>query len=67
MATLNMLKVLRKNFLPNTAVPLKHAGDAGPELSGLSYEKIDGKATACVCENQTCLPPTNKIEKMLKL
>jgi uncharacterized protein YyaL (SSP411 family) len=36
-------------------------------LSGLSYEKIDGKATACVCENQTCLPPTNKIEKTLKL
>jgi len=32
----------------------------------LSYEKIDGKATAYVCQGQTCMPPTNKPDKMLE-
>jgi uncharacterized protein YyaL (SSP411 family) len=58
----NMLKVLRENYLPNMVISLRQAGKAG-----LGYEKIDGKATAYVCRGQTCMPPTNKTKKMLKL
>ncbi len=64
--TLNMLAALRGYFFPNVVVSLKRAGEPSTEMFGLGYEKIDGKATAYVCKNQTCLPPTNKIEKMLE-
>jgi uncharacterized protein YyaL (SSP411 family) len=58
----NMLKVLGENYLPNMVISLRHAGKAN-----LGYEKIDDKATAYVCRGQTCMPPTNKTKKMLKL
>ena len=57
----NMLNTLKNNYLPNKVVSLRHPGKAD-----LSYEKIDGKATAYVCHGQTCMPPTNKPDKMLK-
>ena len=59
---MNLLKAPRGHYLPNIVVSLKPAGKAG-----LGYEQIDGKATAYVCRDQTCLPPTNKPEEMLKL
>ena len=58
----DMLKALNANYLPNTMVSLKP-----PSKAGLGYEQIEGKATAYVCRGQTCLPPTNKPEVMLKL
>jgi uncharacterized protein len=59
--TADMLAALRKQYLPNVVVSLRE-----PDKAGLGYEKIEGKATAYVCRNQTCLPPTNSIEKMLE-
>ena len=58
----NLLKTLRGRYLPNMVVSLKPVGKAG-----FGYEQIDGKATAYVCRDQTCLPPTNKPLEMLKL
>jgi uncharacterized protein YyaL (SSP411 family) len=58
----NLLKNLRARFLPNTLVSLKPADKAG-----LGYEQIGGKATAYVCRDETCLPPTNQPLEMLKL
>jgi uncharacterized protein YyaL (SSP411 family) len=60
--TLRLLKALRTHYLPNMVVSLKP-----PEKSGVGYEKVDGKATAYVCRDQTCLPPTNSVKKMLEL
>jgi uncharacterized protein len=60
--TVDMLASLRKQYLPNLTIALRQ-----PNQAGLGYEKIDGKATAYVCRNQTCMPPTNSIEKMLEL
>ena len=37
------------------------------DAAGLGYEKIEDKATAYVCRDQMCMPPTNKAEKMLEL
>jgi uncharacterized protein YyaL (SSP411 family) len=59
---LSMLIALREHYLPDMVVSLRQ-----PSEAGLGYEKIEGKATAYVCRDQTCMPPTNKTEKMLEL
>jgi hypothetical protein len=58
--TQEMLTALRKPYLPNLVVSLKVPGKAG-----LGYEKMEGKATAYVCQDQMCLPPTSSVETML--
>jgi len=60
--TQEMLAALRKEFLPNLTVSLRNRSQAG-----LGYERIGGKATAYVCRDQTCMPPTNSPAKMLEL
>ena len=55
----SMLRVLKTSYLPNVLVSMRQPGE-----TGLGYEKINGKATAYVCRGQTCMPPTNKTEKM---
>jgi uncharacterized protein YyaL (SSP411 family) len=57
-----MLKALKAAYLPNVVVSLRQ-----PSGAGLGYEKIEEKATAYVCRDQTCMSPTNNIKKMLKL
>jgi uncharacterized protein YyaL (SSP411 family) len=59
--TLEMLNALRKNYLPSTVLALKH-----PSKAGLGYMQIEGKATAYVCQNQTCFPPTDSLVAMLE-
>jgi uncharacterized protein YyaL (SSP411 family) len=67
-----MLKALRTRFLPNKVVLLN---PGGPELSGIAkfaeftinQPSIDGRATAYVCMNHNCQPPTTDINKMLEL
>jgi uncharacterized protein YyaL (SSP411 family) len=61
-STQEMLGSLRERYLPNTVISLR-----SPSAAGLGYEKIEDKATAYVCRDQTCMSPTNKIEKMLEL
>jgi uncharacterized protein YyaL (SSP411 family) len=60
--TLDLLRRLRAEYMPNTVVSLKR-----PATAGLGYERIGGKATAYVCHDQMCLPPTNNVLKMLEL
>jgi uncharacterized protein YyaL (SSP411 family) len=60
-----MLAAIRKSYSPNLTVKLWTQKTAQPTSPGLNYEKIDDKATAYVCRNQTCMPPTNKVETML--
>jgi uncharacterized protein YyaL (SSP411 family) len=59
--TSEMLNALRKHYLPTTVITFKY-----PSKAGLGYQQIDGKATAYVCQNQTCLPPTNSLKVMLE-
>jgi uncharacterized protein YyaL (SSP411 family) len=58
----SLLRALKANYLPNMVVSLRQ-----PSEAGLGYEKIEDKATAYICRDQTCMPPTNKTEKMLEL
>ena len=57
----SILSALKGGYLPNMVVSLQL-----PSKAGLGYEKIEGKATAYVCRDQTCMPPTNKAEKILE-
>ncbi|MCW4008153.1 MAG: thioredoxin domain-containing protein [Candidatus Bathyarchaeota archaeon] len=56
----DMFRALKAQYLPNVVVSLKRDNEMG-------YKKIEGKATAYVCCNQICMPPTNKAEKLLQL
>ena len=60
--TQEMLTALRKHYSPNTTVAIGQPGQAG-----LGYERIEGKATAYVCRDRTCMPPTNNPARMLEL
>jgi uncharacterized protein len=60
--TLDFVEALRKPYLPNGVVLLRDPGKLE-----IGFEKIGGKATAYVCQDQTCLPPTNKVKEMLQL
>ena len=64
--TVELLTALRKKYLPNLTITMWK-----PEMTsvvpGVVYEKIDGKPTAYVCRNQTCMPPTSNVEKMMEL
>jgi hypothetical protein len=59
--TAEILNVLKKSYLPSTIIALKN-----PIKAGFGYQQIEGKPTAYVCKNQTCLPPTNTLATMLE-
>ena len=64
--TVAMLAALRKPYLPNLTVTMWTPEKAKSNPT-LIYEKLEDKPTAYVCRDQTCMPPTNKIDKMLEL
>jgi uncharacterized protein len=65
-STVSLLATLRKEYLPNLTITL-WTPEKTLTVPGIVYEKIDGKPTAYVCRDQTCMPPTNKIDKILDL
>ena len=65
--TIAMLKEIRKRYLPNLALRLWASEKSKTSPMGVAYEKIEDKTTAYVCRDQTCMPPTNSVEKMLEL
>ena len=50
--TQDMFAAARKEYMPSLVFALREPG-----LSGLGYEKLEGKATAYVCKDQMCLRP----------
>ncbi len=65
-STVSLLTALRKEVLPNLTITL-WTPERNSTVPGVVYEKIDGKPTVYVCRDQTCMPPTNNIEKMIEL
>jgi len=59
--TTEMINTLKQYYLPSATFTLKQ-----PTLAGFDYQQIEGKATAYVCRDQTCLPATNNIDIMLE-
>jgi len=70
--TQEMLRVLRKQFLPNNVVLFRPEESAQPDIETIapfvtSHSLINGKATVFVCTDNTCHRPTNDPQKMLEL
>jgi uncharacterized protein YyaL (SSP411 family) len=65
--TLTMIEALRKIYQPNLTVTMWTPEKSKLASPGVVYEKIDGKPTAYVCRDQTCIPPTSRIDKMTEL
>ena len=68
--TEEMLKTLRKSYLPNAVVLFKPAGEAHPPINKYAnfiefMYAINNKATAYVCTNFKCEFPTTDPAKML--
>ena len=64
--TIAMLSAIRKQYLPNLTVTLWTDQKSKTAPPGVSYSRIDDKATAYLCQNQTCMPPTNDPTQVLK-
>jgi uncharacterized protein YyaL (SSP411 family) len=69
--TLQMLKQLNDNYSPNKVMIYRSTETYPPEIDKYSnfiewFEKVNGLATAYVCINKTCKPPTNDPEKVLE-
>lgn len=67
-----MLRSLRKPFLPNKVVILRPSGEALPAICRLAeftreMGPIDGRATAYVCSGHACRQPTHDVGEMLRL
>lgn len=70
--TRQMLRQLRRPFLPHTVVLFRPTEDEHPAIGGIAeytgaQRSIDGKATAYVCRNYNCELPTTDPNKMLEL
>ena len=67
-----LLREVYGRYLPNTLVLLADAGENQDFLKKYlpfiaTAQKIDGRATAYVCENFTCRMPVNTREKLADL
>lgn len=65
--TINMLKVLRTEFIPNKIIHLKATNDSAlQKLASFTQDikSIDKKATAYVCRNFACSTPTTDINQL---
>jgi uncharacterized protein YyaL (SSP411 family) len=70
--TAALLKPLRALFAPNVVVLLRPSGEQGSELIKLApftktMETVDGKATAYVCRNRSCLRPVTDAGELTEL
>jgi uncharacterized protein YyaL (SSP411 family) len=70
--TIDLLKTLRTQFIPNKVVLFRPSGEDIPDISRIApftkhLSSPDGKATVYVCTNYTCKMPTTDINKMLDL
>jgi len=67
--TRTLLQTVQSKYLPNTIVLLADGGNNQQLLSSFhqfisSVEKVDGRATAYVCEDFVCQLPTNDIVQL---
>ncbi|OGF53109.1 MAG: hypothetical protein A2Z21_05790 [Candidatus Fraserbacteria bacterium RBG_16_55_9] len=67
-----MLRALRRTFIPNKVVLFRPSGEKSPKIARLAkftrgLHSLEGKATAYVCQNHQCQLPTTDAQKMLEL
>jgi uncharacterized protein YyaL (SSP411 family) len=70
--TADMIRALFNPFIPNKVVVFRPTNQESPAIDSISpfvrnQVSLDGKATAHVCRNRTCLKPTTSIQEMLNM
>ncbi|MFX1586808.1 MAG: thioredoxin domain-containing protein, partial [Promethearchaeota archaeon] len=69
--TLNILQAVENEYLPNKVLLLRKMEQENPDIDKFSnfvqfFDNKDNKATAYVCINKTCKPPSHQIDKILE-
>ncbi len=69
--TLKMIESIRTEYLPNKTLLYRETEKDSPPIDKIAnyvefFDKYLNKATAYVCINKTCKPPTNEVQKMLE-
>jgi uncharacterized protein YyaL (SSP411 family) len=69
--TKEMVKVINATYVPTKVFILRNTEQRSPEIDNLSnfvqfFDNLEGKATAYVCINKTCKPPTHEVDKILE-
>jgi uncharacterized protein YyaL (SSP411 family) len=69
--TREMLAIIRNKFSPGSTLLFKDTSSVAEELAILApftaeYTALDDRATAYVCRDQSCHPPTNDLEQLKK-
>jgi uncharacterized protein YyaL (SSP411 family) len=59
---MKMTKALNSNYFPNVVFELKLSDKNKKE-----HKSLSNKATAYICSHQSCMPPTDSIDKMIKI
>jgi uncharacterized protein YyaL (SSP411 family) len=68
--TKKLINAVYNEYLPNKVMIQRKTEQKSPEIDKFSnfvqfFDNLEGKATAYVCINKTCKPPTHEIDKML--
>jgi len=69
--TTEMIVAINNSYIPNKVFIHRKTEQELPDIDTYSnfvqfFENLEGKATAYVCINKTCKPPTHEIGKMLE-
>ncbi|MGB5909625.1 MAG: thioredoxin domain-containing protein [Promethearchaeia archaeon] len=69
--TLNILEAVENEYLPNKVLLLRKMEQENPDIDKFSnfvqfFDDLDNKATAYVCIDKTCKPPSHEIDKILE-
>jgi uncharacterized protein YyaL (SSP411 family) len=69
--TLNILEAVENEYLPNKVLLLRKMEQQNPDIDRFSnfvhfFDDLNNKATAYVCINKTCKPPSHEIDKILE-
>ena len=69
--TLNMLEAVENEYLPNKVLLLRKMEQENPDIDKFSnfvqfFDDLDNKATAYICIDKTCKPPSHEIDKILE-
>jgi uncharacterized protein YyaL (SSP411 family) len=70
--TADMIRALFNPFIPNKVVVFRPTNQESPAIDSISpfvrnQVSLDGKATAHVCRNRTCLKPSTSIQEMMNM
>ena len=70
--SVDMIRALFTPFMPNKVIVFRPSNQESPDIDSISpfvrnQGSLDGKTTAHVCLNRTCLKPTTSIQEMMNM